>query len=258
MNQNHNNENNTITNGDIELSIVIPCFNEEEVLPISIPPLIKSCQESIQRFEIILVNNGSHDSTPEVIDSFITQGHPVQRVDVAVNEGFGWGIICGIKVAKGKYIGYLGADGQITPKDVIKTWQAIRDTQRGIIAKGQRINRADGILRKSFSGVFNLLFYFLYGSISKDVNGTPKFFHRNDMQILNPVSKDSFIDPELLIKAKALKYNIIEVPVIFQPREGGTSSVRIFSKSFEFLKDMIQFRFGKEMKHWLSNMNINK
>lgn len=252
MNQRNSHEDSLLTNVDIELSIVIPCYNEEEALPVSIPPLLDLCRELNLRYEVILVNNGSWDSTPKVIDSFISQGYPVRRVDVPVNQGPGWGVICGLKEARGNYIGFMAADGQIQARDVLRTYKAIQGTQRGVVAKTQRINRMDGWLRRGVSWVFNLLFRILFGAITEDVNGEPKFFHREDLQLLKPTSKDAFLNAELMIKANILGFNIVEVPLTFQQRRGGISAVRVMPISLEFLKNMIQFRWGKGIKDWLA------
>jgi len=242
----------SIPNEDIELSIVIACYNEEEALPISMPPLLDLCRELNLRYEVILVNNGSWDSTPKVIDSFISQGYPVRRVDVPVNQGPGWGVICGLKEARGNYIGFMAADGQIQPEDVLRTYKAIQGTERGVMAKAQRINRLDGWRRRFFSKGYNLLFLLLFGVITPDVNGVPKIFHREDLQVLKPTSKDAFTDAELMIKAKSLGFNIVEVPVTSYQRQGGISAVRVIPVSLGFLKNMIQFRWGKGIKDWLA------
>jgi len=241
---------------DIELSIVIPCYNEEEVLPVSMPPLLGLFQKLSLKYEVILVNYGSWDTTPKVIDSFTSQGYPVKRVDVPVNQGYGWGIICGLKEARGKYIGYMCCDGQISPEDVIRTFQAIQGTQRGVLTKIKRYSRADGWVRDFSSKSFNLLFRIMFGAITSDVNGVPKFFHREDLRLLNITSKDSFIDPELMIKAKALNFSLIEVPVPFYQRQGGTSKIKVLSISFQFLKNMMKFRFGKGIKNWLAEEQL--
>lgn len=248
----------SVSDKGIELSIVMPCYNEEKVLPLSIPPLLDLCNELNLRYEVILVNNGSWDSTPQVIDSFISQGYPIRRVDVAVNQGAGWGIICGLKEAKGKYVAYMCADGQISAEDVIRAYWAIRKTKRGVIAKVWRINRADGCLRRSLSWIFNLLFRILYGRTTQDVNGTPKIFHREDLQVLEPGYKDSFIDSELMIKAKALHFKIIEVPAIFHKRLAGDSTVRVLQESFEFLRNLILFRWNRNFQDWYRKYSITE
>lgn len=242
----------SIPNGDIELSIVIPCYNEEEAMPVSIPPLLHRCQELNLRHEVILVNNGSWDSTPEIIDSFISQGYPVQRVDVAVNHGPGWGVICGLGKAKGKYVAYMCADGQIKPEDVVRIFRAIQGTERGVMAKARRVYRLDGWRRRFLSWVFNLFFLIIFGGITPDVNGMPKIFHREDLQRLKPTEKWVFQDAEFMIKAKALGFKIIEVPVTSYQRQGGKSAVRMIHVSLTFLKDIIRYRCGKNIKNWLA------
>jgi glycosyltransferase involved in cell wall biosynthesis len=236
----------------IELSIVMPCYNEEGVLPLSIPPLLDLCRELNLRYEMILVNNGSWDSTPQVIDSFISSGYPVRRVDVAVNQGYGWGVICGLKEATGRYIAYMSSDGQIHSEDVIRTYRAIQGTDRGVMAKAQRINRADGWLRKFISKVYNLLLLTMFRGITTDINGAPKIFHKEDLQVLKPTSKDWFIDSELMLKAQVLGLDVIEVPVTFYKRESGASAVRLLSTSLEFLRNMVRFRWGTDIKGWLA------
>ena len=242
----------TIINKLPELSIVIPCYNEEAVLKISITPLLELLKESHIEHEIILVNNGSKDKTADIIDSFTTGGYPVRRVDVPVNIGYGWGIICGLKVVRGKYTGYMSADGQVRPEDVLRIFRVMQNSSIGTVLTAVRINRADGWQRVLVSKFYNLLLHLLFGNIGKDANGTPRFFYKENLDLLKPVSKCSFIDPEILIKAKYLKYKIVQIPVTFYDRQGGSSSVRVISKSLEFLKDMFAFRFGTEYKLWRS------
>lgn len=242
----------------VELSIVIPCYNEEAVIPISIPPLLELCGEMKLLYEIILVNNGSTDSTDKTIDLFISHGYPIQRVDVSFNQGYGWGIICGLKKARGRYIGYMCSDGQVLAEDVIRTYLAIKGTARGTLSKVKRIRRDDGLLRWFVSLVYNQLFSILFGRITGDVNATPKIFHKEDIQLLKPTSKDSFIDPELMIKAKTLRFNIIEVPVVFHKRKGGSSKIRVLYTSLEFIKNMLWFRFSNDFKGWLNQTKIEQ
>lgn len=242
--------NNESPSNGIELSIVMPCYNEEKVLPISIPPLLKILDDSQTNYELILVDNGSHDTTSQVIDSFINEGYPIKKAKVEVNQGYGWGIICGLEHVKGEYVGYMCSDGQIAAEDVIRTYETMKGKDKGTIAKIKRCQRKDGLIRIVYSRCFNLILFMLFGKITSDVNGTPKIMHREDLFLIKPRYKDSFIDPEVMIKAKYLKMDILEVPATFYKRAGGKSTVKILFTSFEFLKNMISYRFGKEFKEW--------
>ncbi len=242
-------------NREVEFSIVILCYNEEEALPVSIPPLLEACEALDTTYELVLVNNGSWDTTPDLIDGFARQGYPIRRVDVPVNRGFGWGAICGLGEAKGEYIGYMCADGQILPNDVIRTYEAIRNTEAGTMAKVRRVTRDDGKLRRTMSWFYNTLFSMMYGTITPDVNGTPKVFHCEDLEALRPTSMDGFIETELMVKAKTLGLKIIEVPVAFQKRQGGKSAVQALRTSFEFLMNLLRFRQRKDFQDWCRELN---
>ena len=93
----------------------MPCYNEEASLSDSIPPLAGILDRQGISCEIVLVNNGSTDGTAAVIDGFIEKGLPVERVDVHPNEGYGAGILAGLNAARGRYLGFMCADGQVAP-----------------------------------------------------------------------------------------------------------------------------------------------
>lgn len=236
---------------DVELSIVIPCYNEEEALPLTIPPLLGMLDQASASYEVILVDNGSMDSTATVISSLVAQGHPVRRVEVAVNQGYGWGVICGLKAARGRHVGYMCADGQIAAKDVVRAFRAIQGAESRTLAKVKRIDRGDGWLRRGVSWCFNVAFRLMYGAITTDVNGTPKFFHRADLQLLNPLSKDNFIDAEIMIKAGAAHFRILEISAAFLRRGGGISKIGVLGTSLELMKHLISFRRDREFMAWV-------
>jgi glycosyltransferase involved in cell wall biosynthesis len=226
----------------LELSLVIPCYNEAQTLPRTIPPLVKELVEHGVKCELILVRNGSKDDTGKVIDGFIAAGLPVRRVDVEVNEGYGWGVINGMRQARGAFVGYMGCDGQIAPEDVYRTWRAINRAEERTFAKVRRVSRNDGAIRWFVSRAYNLLFLVLFKAITTDVNGVPKFIHREELEKIAPTSKDWFIDAEFVIKARRDLLTFVEVPVDFMVRAGGESNVR-FGTVFEFIKNMLRAKW---------------
>ena len=94
--------NNKSSGYGIELSIVMLCYNEEKVLPTGILPLLKLLNANGINYEVILVDNGSRDSTSKVIDSFIKERYPIKKVKIEVNHGYARGVICGLEHAKGE------------------------------------------------------------------------------------------------------------------------------------------------------------
>jgi len=225
-------------------SLVMPCYNEERSLPESIPPLAAILQKQGVDCELVLVNNGSTDGTAAVIDSFIAQGLPVVRVDVARNEGYGHGILTGLKAARGRYIGFMCADGQIAPEDVARFLWAVDRVGANTLVKVRRVSRGDGIFRWIQSRFFNLICLVLFRTMTTDINATPKMMERRLWERMDLESKDWFIDAEVTFKAKGLGLNFVEVPVVFMPRQSGRSWVNL-GTTFEFARHIVRVLFKK-------------
>jgi len=223
----------------VPFSLVMPCYNEESSLPQSIPSLASILQSQGVDCEIVLVNNGSTDRTAAVIDSFIAQGLPVVGVEVERNEGYGHGILTGLKAARGRYIGYMCADGQIAPEDVARFLWAVDRVGANTLVKVRRVSRGDGIFRWIQSRAFNLICLLLFRTMTTDVNATPKMMERRLWRRMNLESKDWFIDAEVIFKAKDLGLNFVEVPVVFMPRQSGRSWVNL-GTSIEFARNIVR------------------
>lgn len=232
------------------LSVAIPCFNEETTLPQTMPPLLKELDALGVPYELVLVNNGSMDTTPDIIDGFMAAGHPVKRADVQINQGYGLGIITGVKASAGEHICVMWADGQVSPEDVASVCRQALGEPKKTLVKVRRITRGDGALRKFISSVYNVLFKILFGRITSDVNGCPKVAHRDYWRLIDPEIKTSFIDAEIMIKASRLGMNIVEVPVQFLPRRHGGSKVRLIGYIIIFLADLVTYRFGRALPSW--------
>jgi polyisoprenyl-phosphate glycosyltransferase len=104
------------------LSLVIPCFNEEEVLPHSINELIPLLEEwktlIIREYQIVLVNNGSTDNTLEVMLSFKNKNNNIKIIDLRNNFGYQSSISAGLFNADNELIVSIDADLQDDPKKI--------------------------------------------------------------------------------------------------------------------------------------------
>jgi glycosyltransferase involved in cell wall biosynthesis len=238
-----------------DLSLVIPCYNEAAALPKTIPPLVDAFQKANVRFELILVDNGSRDSTGQVIDSFIESGMPVVKAVVPVNKGFGYGILTGFRAATGNYIGYLCADGQVRAEDVLMIYELARNAEGRVLAKVRRRFRRDSMIRKINSIFYNGLMLLLFPGISTlDVNGNPRIMTAEDLKRISPTSEDWFLDAEIMLKARHLKIPILERNVAGQLRQAGRSNVKVITV-FEFLKNIWRWRIGKSQASWVANVS---
>lgn len=223
-----------------DLSIVVPLYNEEKNVKDVADSIVKNLSKSKINYELILVNNGSVDSTPKIIEQLTKRNKRIRKVDVIKNQGYGWGIINGLNVSKGKYLGYIDGDGQFDSENIIKAYTKMKKNNLDF-CKGRRLVREDGIKRNIASLLYNLLLNLMFVVNINDVNAKPKLMSMKCYNDLNLKSKDWFIDTEIMIKVKKKNYKYGEIPLEFKKRKAGRSNVKLKIIS-EFLKNLLYFR----------------
>ena len=233
-----------------DLSLVMPCYNEEEVILFTIPRLMKAFDEAGYNLEIVAVDNGSNDRTAEVIAELASEHPGVVPSRVETNIGYGFGVITGLPAATAPWVGMIPADGQVDAEDVVRLYEAAQATNGNVIAKVRRRFRMDGLTRKIISIFYNGLVWVLWpGMRSLDVNGNPRIMKRDVMQALKLESTDFLIDPELLIKARHMGVRILEMNVFARMRGSGLSHVRA-STCWDFFSSLLAFRFTGRLSAW--------
>ncbi|MEX2284973.1 MAG: glycosyltransferase [Gemmatimonadota bacterium] len=233
-----------------ELSLVMPCYNEEACLGETAPALVDAFADEGIKLELVLVDNGSRDRTGQIIDELRARGLPITKVAIAVNRGYGHGIRMGLEACRAPVIGYLCADGQVAPKDVVVTYRLMEGREDRVLAKVRRRFRQDSWKRKIVSINYNGLMLLMFGGTGAiDVNGSPKIFSKRHFDRMGLISDDWFLDPEIMIKTKELGLRCIEIDVEGYARHGGLSNVRR-QTIVEFLSNMFRYRFGNGLTEW--------
>lgn len=203
-------------------SLVIPCFNESKNIVLLLDRLNKNI--SCERYEIIIVNNGSTDDTKKLLNKIKDKYYFLEIVEIEKNEGYGNGIVKGLRKAKGDIVGWTHADLQTDPVEVLRGFKLFEKSEnpKNLFIKGSRKKRK---ISENFftvgmallSSIF--LKYFLW-----DINAQPNLFHKDFLNKLENMPKDFSLDLYFLIMAKKFKLKIIRLPIIFAPRKFGKSS----------------------------------
>lgn len=208
----------------VELSIVVPCYNEEKNIPL-ILECFKKAVRGGDRIEVLLVNNGSTDNSREVFTKLLKKNRYnfCRVVSVKENKGYGHGILKGLKEARGGVLAWTHADMQTDPLDVIMAYKKLKESGNlKIIVKGKRVNRTFGAWLFTFgmSCIASIILRkFLY-----DINAQPKVFHRSFFKnYMKNAPHDFALDLFLLYVAKNKGYSIYTVPVKFSDRQHGES-----------------------------------
>jgi glycosyltransferase involved in cell wall biosynthesis len=227
----------------------MPCFNEEEVVGYSIPQFLAAFEKAGVNIELVAVDNGSTDGTGRVIKE-LQKNHPIVLERVDVNQGYGYGILRGFARATGRWVGVVHADGQVDAEDVVRLYDAIKHSKTPVLGKVRRRFRMDGFTRKLVSIAYNGFVWLLWPRLgSIDINGSPKILPRELLAALDLQSKDWFLDPEIMIKSHYLGARVLEMNVFARMRGSGLSHVRA-STCVEFFKNLLRYRFSRELKEW--------
>ena len=225
----------------INLSIVIPSFNESKSLPI----LVKKFTKKLKRkdIELIIVNNGSNDSTQSILVSLKKSYNFLKIIKLKKNIGYGNGILQGLKKAKGQYISWTHADLQTDPYDVIIGFEKFKkELSPKIFIKGNRLGRP-------FKDVFFTIGMSIFETILLknffwDVNAQPNIFHKNFFNMLEKIPLDFSFDLFFYFNAKKKNLKILRFPVKYPQRKFGVSHWNTdFKNKMKFIKRTIKYSF---------------
>ncbi|WP_440708529.1 glycosyltransferase family 2 protein [Herbiconiux sp. YIM B11900] len=230
-------------------SLVVPCYNEARGLS----ALIARCAYVAEAGsgEIILVDNGSTDDSAEVLTTLLgeagadAEAGRVRWVRVAQNQGYGYGIVTGLKAAVAPIIGWTHADLQTDPVDVLRALDLFEAPSSGrpardILVKGTRYGRPIG--DRVFTAGMTAFETVLLRAPLRDINAQPTMFTRSLLEKWGTPPDDFALDLFALYKASRLKFSIRRFPVIFAPRKFGTSSWNTdFSAKRRFIKRTVDF-----------------
>lgn len=233
-----------------EISLIMPCYNEEELVGYTIPQLIGAFEKAGHQLELVAVDNGSVDRTGEIIKKLAEISPSIVYHPVAKNEGYGKGVLSAIDICAAPWIGIIPADGQVDASDVVQLYKAALTTNGNVLAKARRRFRMDGLMRKFVSVFYNLLVLALWPRLgSIDVNGSPKILPRVALKAMQLESKEWFLDPEIMIKAHYMGLRVMEFNVFARMRGNGLSHVRP-SACWEFFWKLLYYRFSPRMVRW--------
>jgi dolichol-phosphate mannosyltransferase len=230
----------------VALSFIVPCYNERDVIGHTIPPLWAALSSSIGDVELILVDNGSTDGTADVIAELCALDPRIRVARVPENRGYGLGVLTGYRAARGRCLGHLPADGPVTPEDVaLLACRALAEGPNTIVSAVRR-TRQDTLVRRVVSRSYNLFFRVLFGPLTDDVNGTPKFLFAKDVERMRLRSEDYFLEAEMMIKARQMGMRTLAIEVLSRPRAGGKSKVsaRLIAACGEFVWNLVRARLG--------------
>jgi glycosyltransferase involved in cell wall biosynthesis len=232
------------------LSLVIACYNEIEHIQVSLPRLLRFLEFVFanDEFEVVIVDDGSHDGTREWLQQFHHRSVTVHFN--AKNMGRGGAVKAGLKLSRGQALGFLDIDLEVSEAYIPVFVQAIESGCDVVIA--HRIYKVSSnpyiVLRHFLSVAYRAVLRHLIRCHVRDTEAGYKFFSRRFINHFLNQSRfdDWFCDTEIALLAEYSKFKIGEIPTLFLRNEQKTSTVHILRDSFRYARSIATYlRFMK-------------
>lgn len=232
------------------ISLALNVYNEEK----NIDNIYRECKSVLKKakisYEIIFIEGGSSDNSWKILQNLAKKNSDCKVIQAEM--GPGQKINAGMKIAKGKYFGYMCSDGQDDPC-VIPEYIKILEENKADFVKGKRVDRMYW-QRRIISRGYNDLAGFLFGLNLFDINMHPKIFRRDLVKGVDLISRCESVDLEIVLRAHKKGYKIVEVPIKERIREGGKSSVNL-KVALKMFLDIISYKWGSKNKALNESMN---
>ena len=225
---------------EIDLSLVIPVYNEAENLIELVQRCLNVCRKSSRTFELILVDDGSMDGSSAMITK-AAQDNPVQVVGVLLNRNYGQhaAVVAGLAESRGDIVITLDADLQNPPEEIPKL---ILEMEKGVDVVGTiRTNRRDSFFRKFSSGLVNSMVRRATGVMMHDYGCMLRAYRRPIVDAMLQCHERSTFIP---ILANSFARTTGEIPVKHEARTRGDSKysfLKLISLQFDLLTSMSTF-----------------
>ena len=231
----------------MKYSIIIPCYNEED----NIEKLINllSSKSNLYDIEWIIVENGSKDNTRVLLNNICKDKKNFKLVYIDENQGYGYGIVQGLKNVSGDYVGWLHADMQVSPDSMLEFIRLNElSNKEKVFYKGSRKNRK--FIDNFFTFFMSIFSTLLFQTFLSDIGAIPVLFHRDLMNKLDNIPYDFSIETYVYYIAKKENYKIIRLPIHMSEREKGVSSwnngiISKIKQSWRIIKALIKIRLKK-------------
>ena len=227
-------------NEQMEISVVVPVYNEEGNLRVLIPKLVGVLEGLKCSFEMIFVDDGSSDGSPKILRDMASQYASLRVLRLRENRGLSTALVAGMREARGEKIVTLDSDLQNDPADIPRLLEYL---DRYDMATGWRRKREDSWLKRISSEIGNAVRNGLTGENIQDSACTLRVFKKECMKEI-PVFNGMHRFLSSLVKMEG--YRVIEVPVFHHPRKFGVSKYNIRNRMVRSFVDLLAVRW---MKH---------
>jgi len=224
----------------VNISIVIPAYNEAKRLPLYLDRLVPYCNSSRRTYEIIVVDDGSSDNTIKVVTRYKSQFANLHTIRLEENRGKGYAVKRGFLKSRGGICLFLDADGSVPPEEIENNIHYILEDGYDIFIGSRALKSKGNILkvkwyRKLIGIVFNI---FVHTFLFRKIEDTQCGFKIFKKEVIEPLFSRCYLegfgfDIEILYLAHKMGYKLKEGPISWYHVGGSktnlvTDSIRMF------------------------------
>jgi glycosyltransferase involved in cell wall biosynthesis len=221
-------------------SCVVPVYNEEGSLPLLREELLPVLRRMGEPFELLLVDDGSSDRSPEILDEFIAEIPEVVVYRLDRNWGLSSALDAGFSRARGKYVITLDSDLQNDPEDIPKLVAKLDEFD---MVLGWRAERQDPFIKKLSSKIANAVRNRFSAEEIHDITCPLKVFKR---EVFDRIKMFNGMHRFLPTLAKLEGFSVTEVKVSHRERREGSSKYGVWNRVFKGLSDLRTIRWMKK------------
>lgn len=235
-----------MTEAPVSLSIIVPAYNEEDQLAHAIDHLLETAPKWAEDVEVVIVNDGSTDSTGRIIEALAEKYENVIGVQQEINRGFGKTVRVGFRRATKNYVMVCPADYRFTLEDFDIYLVLIKYAD---IVIGYRRHRRQQLplFGKMVSSVYHLVVNIIFRLNFFDVNWI-HMYKRDQIESFLGNSDGVFLLAENLIRAKKLGLKIVGVDVNYTERETGVPTGVQPGTILKTIRELLTFYFNRNRK----------
>lgn len=209
----------------MSVSVVMPCYNEEEVIERVIRTYYNEIISKIVDSELIVVDDSSNDNTYNILGRLKSELPKLRVLKTPLNSGHGKAVRMGYESATGEYVFQADSDTQFEVKDF---WKLYTLKEHYDFILGFRKKRHDSIQRLLLSKIICIMNFIIFGVWIKDANCPFRLIKKRVLDsLLEDIDKEA-LAPNIIISilAKKKRIKLKEVPVTHYQRKTGVSSLR--------------------------------
>lgn len=219
------------------ISVFFPAFNDEATIAALVGQALAVLADACEDYEVIVVDDGSTDRTPEVIDALARSSRNVRVVRHQRNRGYGAALRSGFDSSSKDLIFYTDGDGQYDVRELAALLPLMSDAVDAV--NGYKLRRADGLHRALIGGVYNRLARLLFRLPVRDVDCDFRLIRRSALRRIALNESGGAVCVELVLKLRDAGCVFAEAPVHHYPRTHGRSQFftprRAADTAFRFL-----------------------